>query len=58
MIETANQSNKKVSRKISWLSEATYEKAKKEVESWPQWKKDAFEKFYSISNSSRLTTVK
>jgi hypothetical protein len=39
----------------SWLSEEVYEKTKKELEQWPNWKKAYYNELFTSAHSKGLS---
>lgn len=46
---TVDVDGKTVEKKNTWLNQETYEKVKREVESWPEWKRKAYDDLISHS---------
>ena len=45
------QKSEKLNERVTWLNRVTYERANKETADWPQWKRDAFNQFYSMHST-------
>ena len=35
-------------KRPSWLNRETYNKVCKDIDTWPEWKKEAYNQFYSM----------
>ncbi len=44
-------------KQTSWLSKNTFDKTNEEIKKWPEWKNEAYNRFYAMKNFSIHKTV-